>query len=122
MRASPTPMSKLDNVRLWVEALESGEFGQICGSLASAGGYCCLGVAVVVAQRAGVEVPDDWEHFSTWEGLEGVQEFYGIGQAHQPVLETTTGISCSLGNDGWRWDFPAIAAKLRGVYLSGAPS
>lgn len=54
MTAQRTP--NLDNIRLWAEALESGEYQQVKGSLQFAGRYCCLGVACEVAIKHGVPV------------------------------------------------------------------
>lgn len=61
--------SKLPNFLLWLDALESGEFEQCGGALRERViteddelvtiAYCCLGVAVEVACRNGVE-PGDW--------------------------------------------------------------
>lgn len=41
----------------WVEALESGEFGQVDGALRNDNGYCCLGVLCEIAARKGVVEP-----------------------------------------------------------------
>lgn len=56
--AAITP--NLDNIRAWAEALESGEFPQgrnVLRQDAPDGSleYCCLGVAVELAVRAGVQ-------------------------------------------------------------------
>ena len=53
-----------DNVKLWVEALRSGEYKQGRGTLGGPDlGYCCLGVACVVyEQQTGEELPKT--HFS----------------------------------------------------------
>jgi hypothetical protein len=45
-----------ENQRKWVEALRSGEFKQSIATLQTDVGYCCLGVACVVAERNGVQV------------------------------------------------------------------
>lgn len=43
------------SVRLWLKALRSGEFKQGFGKLGNSKvGYCCLGVACVVARENGV--------------------------------------------------------------------
>ncbi len=52
----------IENMRLWVAALRSGEFAQGRKRLAQSGDggatwrYCCLGVACELAIRHGVEV------------------------------------------------------------------
>lgn len=56
-------------VELWVAALRSGEYKQGEGRLHSADGeFCCLGVACMLAQKAGVvpapveDEDGDWEY------------------------------------------------------------
>ncbi len=39
-------------VELWVKALRSGEYKQTTGLLSDGNGYCCLGVACAVYQKA----------------------------------------------------------------------
>ena len=53
--------ANLDRIRLWVEALESGEFQQgrhVLTEVLDDGSqrHCCLGVACIVAMRNGVQV------------------------------------------------------------------
>lgn len=43
-----------DNAKKWVAALRSGRYEQTKGALERGGRYCCMGVACVVAMRAGV--------------------------------------------------------------------
>lgn len=50
------PVLNRENIRLWVDALRSGDFVQGKGSLAQDGKYCCLGVACEVALRNGVQM------------------------------------------------------------------
>lgn len=121
---SEREMSNVDNVMKWIEALESGEFKQTIGQLESNGGYCCLGVAVVVAQRAGVEAGDNWAPMGSWADLPTVREFYGIDinstGSCQPTValhgDHRTRVFCSEVNDSWRLTFPQIAALLRAEY------
>ena len=124
-------MSNVAAVRAWVKALESGEFAQGAGQLANnyhspEYQYCCLGVAVVVAQRAGVEVPDWWRELASWLELPTIRQFYGIeGNPRgtcQPSLSMQTPDSasgrvlCSEANDRWKLSFLEIAALLRKDY------
>lgn len=50
-----------DAIRLWVNALRSGEYRQAIGALAQKRrgewGYCCLGVACEVSIRDGLKLP-----------------------------------------------------------------
>jgi hypothetical protein len=63
-----------ERVQLLVDALRSGRFEQGRGALLRNGKYCCLGVACVVAQEAGLKLrmheedgdvsfgnPDNWD-------------------------------------------------------------
>jgi hypothetical protein len=51
-------MPNLDNIRLWMDALRSGEYAQGTGSLHDtvSNTFCCLGVACDVAFRNGVTI------------------------------------------------------------------
>lgn len=44
------------NQQAWVDALRSGEYKQTKYSLQDESGYCCLGVACVLADKAGIPV------------------------------------------------------------------
>jgi hypothetical protein len=61
----------LVNMRVWINALESGEFLQGHGSLRGANTHCCLGVATELAVRAGVEAFEESEWFCDLEREEG---------------------------------------------------
>jgi hypothetical protein len=45
-----------NNQEAWLQALESDEFKQTTGQLQRGDGFCCLGVACVVAEKAGITV------------------------------------------------------------------
>lgn len=45
-----------ENMRLWVDALRSGDFRQTTGKLSNGREYCCLGVACEVAMANGAPV------------------------------------------------------------------
>lgn len=61
-----------DNVKLWLEALRSGEYEQTKRRLHNQHGYCCLGVACEVYIKAGnelaVEVRDPIDGTVTYGG------------------------------------------------------
>lgn len=137
-------MSNVDNVRLWILALESGEFQQTTGVLrrteekaavtGKSAGHCCLGVAVEVALRAGVDVrvtaklaeSGDWGDQGLWSALPAVREFYGttkaqpslsIGSRPDPVgYGATAKVLAYVANDSLRWTFAQIAEALREDY------
>jgi len=66
--------------RIWVKALRSGEYQQgHFGLLTDDGGYCCLGVACDLFDKAGVN-PD-----MKWERKDGVNYF--VDRAGRPPKE-----------------------------------
>lgn len=99
------------NRRRWVEALESGEYRQNRGYLASGNGsFCCLGVACEVSGMAEWEGIDYLDH--TIDLPDAVVEFYGL--AHSTGLtvnDAETDTLATLNDQGWT--FAAIAALLR---------
>jgi hypothetical protein len=128
-------------VRLWVEALRSGEFHQGRHFLKNADGtMCCLGVACVVAMRNGCDI----EEYPV--GLEGptyfgkgihrsvsyppypVLDWYGfrdrIGFDLNPNLaeegDDTSAkfISAVVANDDLGWTFDQIADAIETQYLA----
>lgn len=121
-------MSNVEHVKLWIEALESGEFDQGKSQLRDGSHYCCLGVAVVVAERAGVTVGGfDWGDNATWGGLPEIETFYGLQETvagcHQPSLPIAPPYSrfdrrawCSEANDDLGLSFVEIAVLLREDY------
>lgn len=127
----------IENMRLFVAALRSGEFPQGTMRLArcttfgpeaeSDWKYCCLGVACEIALRHGVVMAVDvqssgsyavkaYDHNSVTLPL-AVQQWLGIGEdvpmvrhPEQPVGSNL--ISVIRANDDLGWDFEAIADAL----------
>jgi hypothetical protein len=114
-----------ERIKLWLDALVSGEFGQGTGFLRQGPNeYCCLGVACVVANRNGGPYDgriDDVRNgghprFKTneWYGvaLSGVnftRKELGIGDDH-PRLENEGDLIGAISlNDGAKWSFRQIA-------------
>jgi len=90
-------LENIERIKLWVEALESGEFRQAAGALRKIGGgdgllegsgMCCLGVACEVYRRhsppaSGVEWVSQDNGVATFLGAqsmlpEAVREWYGM--------------------------------------------
>lgn len=108
-------------LRLWVEALESGEFrqGRLKNVIQTPDGphYCCLGVANEIAWRNGCPRPD-----GIYDGVDlhyVVAAWYGLGN-HNPIIGRTGGfedywsaVSAVTANDVERWSFDRIAAAVR---------
>lgn len=123
-----------DRLRLWVEALESGEFEQTNGQLSRRGNdgvtrYCCLGVAEVVSMRNGG--PGSDEHLGHYSYLSReLQAWYGVGS--NPVIGSieyaggTDGevyeLYAVMANDSLGHDFKQIAANVRKHYQLGEPT
>lgn len=119
-----------ENMRLWVDALRSGEYEQGYGALLNDGKYCCLGVACEVAILNGVELakePVDSEYRpgryafgkETSLFLPGkVQEWLGI-DSQEPGVFNTVGIAESVIhlNDSQKKDFSYIADALERTFL-----
>jgi hypothetical protein len=111
------------NIRLWVDALRSGEYKQGKGYLNEAGRYCCLGVACDVSGLGTWEKNTD--RFSSAEarlylgdeyGLpKEVQKWLGI-RSHDPSLRS--GRAASTLNDEDGKTFLEIADILEKKYLS----
>ena len=122
-------MPNLDNIRLWVAALRSGEYQQGFSALhrPEDNTFCCLGVACDVARKNGLDLPSgsnggESEYFgdeAAFLPLE-VQRWLGIGRAN-PAFTDDSGIShmATEWNDGYMASFSEIARAIRNTYLRG---
>lgn len=120
----------LDNIRLWRDALLSGEYTQGIGSLHSPGTntWCCLGVACDVARKNGVELTVTYEEDSDEERFDDeiaflpdkVAEWLGVDSCN-PMLVDTTGFAWSATewNDGKTAEFPEIGKAIESTWLTG---
>jgi hypothetical protein len=118
MGYSAYPKMKPDIKRLWVDALESGEYIQTRGSLGACKGnaeaFCCLGVLCELAAKHNAvskEYRNGDIHYAgvsellPWE----VQEWAGI-KFRDAVVTTNTGReSLSVLNDECYYTFAQIA-------------
>lgn len=82
------------NQEKWLKALESGEFKQTTKVLENTGvaghlGFCCLGVACVVAEREGVPVE---RHMSLSEKV-----LKGVDLTAQPLVRQWLGLNTHNG-------------------------
>lgn len=111
-----------DQLRLWADALDSGEFEQGRFVLHStvANTYCCLGVACRVAIQNGLMISESRTPetglvmFDGHSGMlpESVRDWYGI--AGDPLIGRNQ--KATIANDVLRLKFPVIAAKIRDFY------
>lgn len=125
----------VDNMRMFVNALESGLYEQGQGRLRSGDQFCCLGVACELARTNGVEmnvkknqtvlpcgnpdckscgVEDGWTYDSEMGYLPlAVQEWLGIDTPN-PSL---SGCTATWWNDHENASFTSIAQLFRHEYL-----
>lgn len=112
----------------WVEALESGRYRQITGSLAMTSistndiGYCCLGVACdVFKDRLGLEVGEDRGEISFDGNIaclpEEVHNFLGLPDTEVHWEEMNRFVHVTQLNDVYELTFPEIAAIIRANFL-----
>ena len=116
-----------DNAKLWVEALESGEFKQVRGKLADDISYCCLGVSCEVYQRevGGLKITRTHEGLRVYDGAVGalpgiVRDWLGLRSIAGSFAR---GLRSLSGDNDRGVDFPGIAATVRsepaGLFAEG---
>lgn len=135
------------NILKWAEALESGQYPQATGALAAylhtdndeppTIGYCCLGVACIIAANNGIDLTnhtnhndpthddDTTDHNLFWfadhdsDLPEAVQQWLGIDDS-DPQLITADGSTrrAITLNDDNHYTFTEIAAAIRRTYLT----
>jgi hypothetical protein len=125
------PNLNLKRIRLWYEALRSGEFAQGTRQLAylnpvsDGWKHCCLGVATEVAIRAswelGVrgEIPLGDPQKKEWASYRAmpvsVCEWYGLDRQNDPLLKLPNGAGydrASFMNDIRDYSFDQIADAI----------
>ena len=123
-----------ENIKLWAEALESGEYKQGQGCLKrtlpdGTAEYCCLGVATVVAMKAGVHMtigPCDMKTYENETAYDGeasvlpaaVMDWLGVDYCN-PILTDVNGRQegAYAWNDQVNATFPEIGAMIRHTFL-----
>lgn len=120
-----TPDEIRENRRIWIEALESGDYTQCREKLTDGTGYCCLGVAGVAL---GFEVSTEYDGDDVSYEIDGNSGY--LGCQVQRMLGFQTRIPSPIGgptrndwdsepmsfvsiNDQLRWSFDQIADLLR---------
>lgn len=107
---------QVNNIREWVEALESGEYAQTDGALRHTDGYCCLGVECDLYAKK----HEDWvwndslQFMGKYSEYDGdlpipVQEYVGLATEDGQFNST----SLVDHNDTFENTFPEIAAVIR---------
>ena len=125
-------------MRLWVDALRSGDYGQTTGVLCNGKDYCCLGVACEVAIKDGVDVlrtPKAGECGVSGCGTCASVSYDGEGavlpssvcqwlgiSALNPTLkapgECGVTATASTANDTHKWSFAQIADAIENTFLT----
>ena len=108
------------NQKKWLEALESGEFKQTRGKLEDENGFCCLGVACVLAEKDGVQLWRKENDPFIWGGSLQDQldviKWLGIRDdtgAPKTRLPTDNLVALTSLNDDCEWNFKQIAEHIR---------
>ena len=116
-------MPNVENIRLWVDALRSGDYAQGTGVLRNAytDRWCCLGVACDVARKNGLDLPVSVNEMTQHNGYDGeysylpqkVMDWLGI-DARNPRLgaHMATDLNDNLGAS-----FYLIADAIENRYL-----
>lgn len=137
-------MPDTEKLTKWVEALRSGQYGQVTGrlgQLAEGGeavrGFCCLGVLCEVARKDGLDLNvGSYDDYLTYDGEESIPPHVvkeWVGLAHWDVVvpteeltepwdydgETTT-VGLTELNDSHGWSFKSIADAIEDNYLKPA--
>jgi hypothetical protein len=79
--------------KLWVEALRSGKYEQVESKLTNGEGYCCLGVACLVAGKSN----DNIMHDVNLTNFPEVKSFFGLRDNHGDYRENCL---VDLNDDG----------------------
>lgn len=74
MQTEWTAEQQKEHRRQWVEALRSGKYEQATSELTNGTGYCCLGVACLVAGKS----EDDIMHDVNLTNFPDVKSYFGL--------------------------------------------
>lgn len=125
-------MPNIENIKLWVADLESGDSEQTKGVLRNENGLCCLGVASETAVKAGVVTSPDkdsdgayhYGEFSEYAHLPvEVEEWLGLEESDPFIHVIIDGVeqdrSLTELNDDEEWTFAQIAEAIKANFLNG---
>lgn len=124
-----------DKIRLWVDALRSGQYKQTDGGLRRTVNdekrYCCLGVACDVAIKDGLDLKvrefggSLYDEFG--EDEDGghlpieVQQWLGVTTASPKVVFSGEVRELAVLNDDFKLDFNEIADLIEAEFLKEKP-
>lgn len=119
-----------DNIRKWVDALRSGDYGQGRHALASGGRYCCLGVAcdlavkdglpIDVTERMGSDTLTQRIWFDDADAIlpPSVRQWLGIDECDPKGIYNGEQHKLSMLNDDGGFNFDDIADIIERTYLA----
>jgi hypothetical protein len=122
-------MENKERIKLWVDALRSGEYTQGHGALLRDGNYCCLGVACEVAMQNGAPITkqrygdtDAYEYgdvmqYSTALLPHTVIEWYGFPSPSPAIRYGDHLFTALYLNDAVNESFATIADAIENTYL-----
>lgn len=99
---------------LWLEALRSGKYTQTIGTLQDSKGFCCLGVACDVAEKASISVFKNGEGMLTGGELgcqKAVKDWLGLTSDFGSSRDGNASSLASV-NDRYGYTFPQIAEYI----------
>lgn len=120
-----------DRLKLWLDALRSGEYKQSTRYLGTGDGYCCLGVLCEVAIKSGAPVKREQTAHGGVIRYDGLPAYpptsvmiwleHPTGEEVRVSHKTATGslaneVAVAELNDSWRWNFNEIADALEATY------
>lgn len=120
-------MPNKERIRLWIEALRSGEYKQGKGALQHNGEFCCLGVAceVAIKNELDIKVFHDADGFVQYDVEYNympivVGEWFGFERDDltNPRLGKGIGLNAVRVNDELKLSFEEIADALEKRYLT----
>ena len=98
----------------WLEALESGKYGQTRGTLKRSEGFCCLGVVCELFDSS------KWAHINNGYvyQLDGIMLYGHLPAVYQQALAMTAEVHdrCINLNDWQFFSFISIATYLRDTW------
>jgi hypothetical protein len=116
------------NIRLWVDALRSGEYRQASEALTNGEGYCCLGVACQISglgkwEREANETEIHYAIGSDFDSdaytlPRSVRRWLGVYTGNPEVDVGNTSEQLAHLNDSGEWNFHQIADAIERTYLA----
>jgi hypothetical protein len=115
----PEPTLNRERIQMWYDALLSGKYRQIYGSLYDySGGFCALGVAWQVYARETGNSPDPLIDINAYRTM---REWFGYRHDNPDILYGAVYQGITNVNDIFHASFREIAEAIRVTYLTDEP-